>query len=126
MTNSSAQDSFSITLNDTIDLSNTMSGVIAQEISTVIDTVVLDYGNMSNGQSITLPTGSYDSTITIDSSLFENIWVTTVPFENGFPEWEDFQKMCKEYPGLEQAYEKLKTFYVLCKDEWETKKKEQK
>ena len=88
------------------------------------DTITLDLGTVGAAQTVTLPSGSIDSGLTIDSSMFSNIWVTPIPFENGFPEWEDFQKMCKEYPGLEQAYEKLKTFYVLCKDEWETKKKE--
>lgn len=65
---------------------------------------------------------SSDTSISLDDIVnwkFEE----TIPFENGFPDWKDFEKMCKEYPGLEQAYEKLKTFYDLCKDEWEHKKK---
>jgi hypothetical protein len=114
---SSAQGSYSITSSDsvTVELGGAGgTGVIAQDISLVYPDV------------ITLPSGSYDNTITIDGSVFSNIWVTTIPFENGFPEWDDFQNMCKEYPGLEQAYEKLKTFYVLCKDEWDHKQKGQK
>jgi hypothetical protein len=113
---SSAQGSYSITSSDIVTVGSggaVGAGVIAQDISLVYPDV------------ITLPSGS-DNTFTIDSSVFSNIWVTTIPFENGFPEWDDFQNMCKEYPGLEQAYEKLKTFYVLCKDEWDHKQKGQK
>lgn len=119
MDTSSAQQTYSITLDNTIDLSDTITGIIAQDLTTAIDSyVITGGGNMST----TYTSGSSD-TITIDSSLFSNVWITTVPFENGFPEWDDFQNMCKEYPGLEQAYEKLKTFYELCKDEWAHKKK---
>ncbi len=122
MTNSSAQDTYSITLDDS------STGVIAQEISTVLgDVITIDLSHINN--SVTMASGtsytSYD-TITISDTVFTNNWIIDVPFENSFPNWDDFQKMSKEYPGLAQAYEKLKTFYVLCKDEWETKKKEQK
>ncbi len=101
-----------------------MTGITAQEISTVLgDTITIDLSYINN--SVTMASGSYDS-ITISDTVFTNNWIIDVPFENSFPNWDDFQKMSKEYPGLAQAYEKLKTFYVLCKDEWETKKKEQK
>lgn len=90
------------------------------------DTITLDFGDHNPAQTITLPSGGIDSTLNIDSSIFSDVWITSVPFENSFPEWDDFQNMCKEYPGLEQAYEKLKTFYGLCKDEWDHKKKETK
>lgn len=62
-----------------------------------------------------------DGTNSINSPSWE--WIETVPFETGFPEWADFQAMCKEYPGLEKTFEHLKAFYKLCKDEWESKKK---
>lgn len=122
MDTSSAQQTYSITLDDTIDLSDTITGIIAQDLTTAIDSYVITGSSDVNMVSTTYTSGS-SNTITIDSSLFSNVWITTVPFENGFPEWEDFQNMCKEYPGLEQAYEKLKTFYELCKDEWAHKKK---
>ena len=50
-------------------------------------------------------------------------WEEPNPFENGFPNWQDFTEMCKEYPGLEKTFEHLKVFYKLCKDEWDAKKK---
>jgi hypothetical protein len=52
------------------------------------------------------------------------MWTPTEPFVNGFPEWEEFNKMCKEYPGLEKVYEHMKAYYNMCKDDWESKKRE--
>jgi hypothetical protein len=49
--------------------------------------------------------------------------VETTPFDTGFPEWEDFQNMCEEYPALKIAYEHMKVFYKLSKDDWKSKKK---
>lgn len=88
--------------------------------------ITLDFGDHNPAQTITFPTGGIDTSFAVDDSLFTNVFVANIPFENSFPEWYDFQNMCKEYPGLEQAYEKLKTFYGLCKDEWDHKKKETK
>jgi hypothetical protein len=36
------------------------------------------------------------------------------PFVDNFPEWNAFRKLCDEYPGLEKAYQNLKTFYTMC------------
>lgn len=36
------------------------------------------------------------------------------PFVDSFPEWNAFRKLCDEYPGLEKAYQNLKTFYTMC------------
>jgi len=124
--NSSAQNTFSVTLDNTVNMS-TSSGVVtitSEPYDYMIsgDTITLDFGDHNPAQTITL-TGAADTTLNIDDSIFTNIFITNVPFENSFPEWYDFQNMCREYPGLEQAYEKLKTFYDLCKDEWEHKKK---
>jgi hypothetical protein len=35
------------------------------------------------------------------------------PFEDNFPEWNGFRKLCEDYPGLEKAYENLKTIYTI-------------
>lgn len=100
---------------DTITLTN-----IGLDTMSTANTITIDLSNYA-----TCP--YYDSTIgniTIGSgdSFNWNI-IETIPFENGFPEWQDFQEMCKEYPGLEKTFEHLKAFYKLCKDEWETKKR---
>ena len=93
----------------TITLDNTMSGnygFTAQDIST-----------LTIGGTVSI-TDNYSS---INDPLWN--WVDTVPFETGFPEWNDFQDMCKEYPGLEKTFEHLKVFYKLCHSEWQAKKK---
>ncbi len=131
MTNSSAQETFSITLND--------SAMGGSDIITITSQPYYTVDNINTGQSVTLNNYNYSgSSVTgisavdlgsIDLSTFNPTtfeWISPIPFENAFPNWEDFEAMRKEYPGLEQAYEKLKTFYDLCKDEWEHKKKEQK
>jgi hypothetical protein len=131
VTNSSAQETFSITLND--------SAMGGSDIITITSQPYYTVDNINTGQSVTLNNYNYSgSSVTgisavelgsIDLSTFNPTtfeWISPIPFENAFPNWEDFEAMRKEYPGLEQAYEKLKTFYDLCKDEWEHKKKEQK
>jgi len=86
------------------------------------NTITIDLSNYTGSQP-----SYYDSTIgniTLGSGdSFNWSMIETIPFENGFPEWQDFQEMCKEYPGLEKTLEHLKSFYKLCKDDWETKKR---
>lgn len=94
----------------TIDLSSITNVAAAQPSIYTID--------MSNS-SVTL-TNTNDVPFGHPSGL----WKPPVPFTDGFPEWNDFQDMCKEYPGLEKAYEHLKSYYNMCKDDWESKKKE--
>ncbi len=118
MTNSSAQTTYYYTSEGDI-----LSGFNSDCSITTSESITVDLGNIGAAQTVTLTSSGLD-TITLDGTSFTNIWhYDDVPFESSFPEWNDFQKMCKEYPGLEQAYEKLKTFYNLCKDEWEFKKK---
>jgi hypothetical protein len=129
VTNSSAQDSYSIILGNTDNMASS-SGVVSitnEPYDYLIseDTITLDLGDYNPAQTITLNSGA-DTVLCTGDTIFTSSWITNIPFENSFPEWEDFQGMCKEYPGMAQAYEKLKTFYDLCKDEWEHKKKEQK
>lgn len=120
------------------------TGIIAQEIgdidtnivsitgsiTTPIDTITVDLSNLTIG-NVTMDTmdyGAVGSTITISDGTNSYIgstwdWVETVPFETGFPNWNDFREMCKEYPGLEKTLEHMKVFYKLCKDEWEANKR---
>lgn len=78
----------------------------------------------SSGASYTIATGGTATTLgTIDISSATFNWFNSKPFEDSFPEWQDFQEMCKEYPGLEKTFEHLKAFYKLCIDDWEAKKK---
>ena len=53
--------------------------------------------------------GTGSNTWTINSN-----WDVGTPFETKFPEWDAFRKLCDDYPGLEKAYQNLKTFYTIC------------
>jgi hypothetical protein len=52
-------------------------------------------------------------------ATYQNVWVGTEEFKDGFPAWDRIQKMCKTYPGLEIAFEKFKTTYYLVKDDYD-------
>lgn len=41
-------------------------------------------------------------------------WSIGEDFIDKFPEWNAFRKLCEDYPGLEKAYQNLKTFYTMC------------
>lgn len=102
-------------------------------ISITTDTVTLDLSNCGAAQSVYTISGdtiNVSGISTIDSLNIGDIsttsfnWsFTTTPFEDGFPEWSDFRDMCKEYPGLQITFEKMKEFYNLCKSDWEGKKR---
>ncbi len=102
-----------------------------------LDDLLTSNMTISNGATATSG-GGY--TISIDPSIWNSTTFTVgsgasvtdttfnwsvecTPFEDGFPEWEDFQEMCKEYPALQTSYEHLKVFYKLSIDDWKSKKK---
>jgi hypothetical protein len=110
------KDIITITLSDpenyvfsgNIDMSTTMNHSGVYTINVGNDTI--DFSNILTGTQSDITFGPLTTPVT--------------PFENGFPDWKDFNDMCKEYPGLEKTYEHLKTFYNLCKSEWDSKKNE--
>lgn len=91
------------------------------------DSITIDLSNYTyNYDTMTSVSGSTITldNITITDTISNWSFIDTVPFENGFPEWRDFQEMCKEYPGLEKTFEHMKSYYNMCKDDWESKKKD--
>lgn len=106
--------------------------VINEGVFSIDPNYIITNSNFDNMSSIS--SGSYltSDTITIstidlgqdtlDTSILIDSFYKNIPFENNFPDWHDFREMCKEYPALEKAFEHLKEFYVLCKDDWEVKK----
>ncbi len=119
MTTSSAQTTYSISLNDT----NDTVGFVAQDISTVVSGITISttpYTSYSigSGTSSTISITDLTSEYAID-------W-GNVEWANCFPEWDRIQKMCEEYPGLKIAFEKFKTTYDLVKDDYDTPKDKRK
>ena len=130
MNNSSAQESYSITLNDDqlSALTTTDTITLTGSSYTTYDpsachtitlntspsfTTVYSGGTSSSGATYTIGTGI--SSIDI-SSLQINLpieWVTC------FPDWARIEKMCEEYPALKIAFEKFKTTYKLVQDDYD-------
>lgn len=117
MNNSSAQETYSITLNsDTIDLSSIISE----------NTITLDAPEF-NG-TYTIASGGISTISTLDTvtltSLDSSNWSFNLPIEwvDSFPSYSEVEKMCKEYPALKIAFEKFKQTYAMVEDDWESKK----
>ena len=129
MSNSLAEQVYSITLDDSY-------GFSAQDISTMIasDTITLSntgsnyfyntgagMGGAGNTGSFTITNGGasasgYIGSVTLDNTQFnwrDEEWV------NSFPQWARIQEMCEQYPGLKIAFEKFKTTYKLVKDDYD-------
>lgn len=121
MTTSSAQPVYSITLNDTIDLSD----ITIENISTISDTITLSNTSMSSINSVVIGTPTVSTVSISDSDVFTFNW-NTEEWVDGFPDWVRIQDMCKEYPGLQIAFEKFKTTYKLVKDDYDTPKDKRK
>ena len=95
------------------------------------DTITIDLSSITNVAAAqpsiyTIDMSSSSVTLANDVPFSHpsGLWKPPVPFTDSFPEWNDFQEMCKEYPALEKAYDHLKSYYNMCKDDWESKKKE--
>ena len=124
MSNSSAQTAYSITSSDTITLSPTST----------VDTFTIDTSSITGGYHNTTIVNSiyYTSPVTISSlttaqitgiSAFDtSAFSFKIPeeWEDKFPDFDRIQKMCKEYPGLQIAFEKFKTTYLLVKNHYDT------
>lgn len=60
--------------------------------------------------------------ITIDSSAQGQLWGTyswNQEWEHRFPDWYRVKDMCSKYPGLQIAFNNFKTFYEMCKDDYD-------
>ena len=67
-----------------------------------------------------------NTTISVNGSLIDNAdfyypMEKVTPFKSSFPEFDQVQKMCREYPGLARAYENFKTAYALVEQDWKGK-----
>jgi hypothetical protein len=116
VTNSSAQQTYSITLDNNI-------GIIAQDVSDISDTIVLSVPDTTGNVYIGTTTGYSNigtvSISNIDTTEYTINWGNE-EWVNSFPEWSRIEEMCKEYPGLKIAFEKFKTTYKLVKDDYDT------
>ncbi len=130
MNNSSQEQTFTVTLDDTSDSETSNTVTLSSWDSMSIPA-------LTTSDVITLTGGatySYTSPITvgqietIDLSGLEsfntfNDWFKD-EFEGRFPDYDRVMEMCKEYPGLEIAYRKFKEVYSMVKEDYDGKQRE--
>lgn len=118
---SSQQDIYSITLNpcEEIKLDSSSVGTITLDLTgsynyngTMSDTITIS----TNPTISTIDVHSFDTQYEID---FGEEWRTH------FPDFQEVEKMCKEYPALEKALENFKTIYEMVKDDYASKTREE-
>jgi hypothetical protein len=131
MSNSSAQDTYSITLNSSLDDTITLDTSTWANMSAAsggISTITINNGGYSIGATGSTFTYSSGAGATVGGiTSIGNInsygnYTISLPEEwvNCFPDFDRIEKMCKEYPGLAIAFEKFKTTYKLVKDHYDT------
>ena len=113
----SAQDSFSITLNDTITIDTSSWGnyTAVGASGSSMDTITINGGGAGAAYTI----GSGAGVIAQDISTAFT-WKMPEEFVDAFPDYDRVQQMCEEYPGLKLAYEKFVTTYKLVRDHYDT------
>jgi hypothetical protein len=117
MNTSSAQDSFSITLDDsvTIDTSSWSNYTTGGISGSSMDTITITSGGAAGTYTIASGAGVISQDI---STAYT--WKMPEEFVDAFPDYDRVQQMCNTYPGLKLAYEKFVTTYKLVKDHYDT------
>jgi hypothetical protein len=108
MSTSSQPTSYSITLNDTIEFSDTIT------LTSSMSTNTVTWSGL-NGSTYTIGPSTID-TISVDMSTL----TLPVEWKDCFPSWHKVEDMCKRYPGLEVALRNFQTVYTLVKDDYDT------
>ena len=108
----------SVTPEYTISIGN--SDNMTSPISITTATLDTDYV-YDTASTITLTSPSYDDTVTFDvgSDYYNQDFVDTMPSVHKIDE------MCKEYPALGIVYNKFKSMYKMCEQDYKGKLKEQ-
>jgi hypothetical protein len=74
---------------------------------------------LSPSVSTTITTNSIGP-ISIDQLSTYSSFHVPEEWDGRFPDWGRIQSMCEQYPGLQIAYEKFKTTYLLVKNHYDT------
>lgn len=123
MNNSSQQDLYSITLNDDT-VSNDTITIISESNDGLYDTMAGDISlhdvTIDLENSITFNTSD---TITTSYNINQYEIDFGKEWRTHFPDFQEVDAMCKEYPALEKALENFKTIYEMVKDDYASKTK---
>jgi len=103
---------------------------MAGEYNYASDTITLT--GAAGTTSLNYPTGTYTipALTTSQISQLQSIqidqytggdWGTVwnQEWQHRFPDWSRVQDMCIKYPGLKIAFDNFKTFYEMCKDDYD-------
>jgi hypothetical protein len=116
MSNSSVTPAYSITSSDTITIDTSTFANVGSSSSYYYTG---NMGTITIGASISsLTTAQITGISAMDTSAFS--FKMPTEWEDKFPDFDRIQKMCKEYPGLQIAFEKFKTTYLLVKNHYDT------
>jgi len=123
MGNSSQQDLYSITLNDTITIDPSSWTMDSSLDTASISNISITGSNGSGYIGATGSSGTYTiSSGTVPGTYSINEWSNGKEFVDCLPSFSRIEAMCKEFPGLAIAFEKFKTTYYLVKDEYDNPK----
>ncbi len=114
---------------DASDINLSYNNTMAGEYNYASDTITLT--GAAGTTSLNYPTGTYTipalttsqisqlQTIQIDQ--YAGDWGTSwnQEWQHRFPDWGRVQDMCSKYPGLKIAFDNFKTFYEMCKDDYD-------
>lgn len=117
MNNSSQEQVFTITLDDTMETWNTQNipALTSNDIITLTGSTTSSSYTIGNIETIDLSN--------IDSfASFTDLYKEE--FDGRFPDYDRVQEMCKEYPGLDIAYRKFKEVYTMVKEDFDGKERE--
>jgi hypothetical protein len=123
MSNSSEVQTYTITLDNDIDTTQTIDITVPSEtiwdLGAIPALTTSDIITLTNTNS----NHSYADTISsIDITGFDD-WFKE-EFDGRFPDYDRVQSMCKDYPGLEIAYRKFKEVYKMVKEDYDGKERE--
>ena len=96
-------------------------------ITTMDDSYAFELGDITvDTIDISSITSGTISTITLDDTHWaDSITWNQIEFEDSMPSVAKVEDMCKDYPALEQAYERFKTIYAMVHQDWKGKQDEE-
>ena len=124
MTTSSVAKDYLTTSSDTLTI-NTSAFTNSSTATSGLGNVTIGgqgYYTFNSGLSPSVSTISTNSIgpISIDQLSTYSSFRVPEEWDGRFPDWGRIQSMCEQYPGLQIAYEKFKTTYLLVKNHYDT------
>ena len=104
----------------TVTLDDYVSGEV--NLNDTYGTTTTYWADSENVSGITLDTGTYDSTFTIDTNTADTIDIGWI-YNNMNIDPNEVESMCKEYPSLDKVWRNFKSVYDMVKQDYEGKKK---